>query len=506
MRSVNALKTRHELPARISRSAPGTWPKPRLSPAPRLCKLCTPFVAVPSNRLIGSALCEDGLCLEEEHGAVLVKDELDLMLQVLPADVRQPLVNHPDRGSLLEIVLDLGRRPEARFLGGKGGSYLRDAEITHEDLQHAVEAVGDFGADNRAGVHGTLHRISALRNRKGDVIGLTCRVGRAVMGHTDLMRDLLEGNQSVLFLGRPGVGKTTVIRELARVLADEMHRRVVIVDTSNEIGGDGDVPHPAIGAARRMQVPDPCRQHNVMIEAVENHMPQVVIVDEIGTEAEAVACRTIAERGVQLIGTAHGRFLENLIKNPTLTDLIGGVHCVTLGDDEAKHRKTQKSVLERKGPPTFPLVVEMRERTCWVVHCTEESVDALLQGKIPTVQVRRRENSDSSVDVQQTSYDKVAEIEADDSPVSSTGSYDNDFEATLSSGQYSVKVDGSAAWSDRTPAKQNLAGITYGQEVRVYGSQPSGFMYGLSSTATTTTKSSKRTKARSKAMKERKQQ
>jgi stage III sporulation protein SpoIIIAA len=332
-----------------------------------------------------------------------------MLLQVLPADIRNKLLKHGRRAELLEVVLDLGRRPEARFLdlgnGQGGGEYLRDEEVTREDLIAAQEAVGDFGGDNRAGVEGTLHRISAIRNRREDVVGLTCRVGRAVTGHIDMIRDILSSQQGILFLGRPGVGKTTVIREMARVLADDFHKRVVIVDTSNEIGGDGDVPHPAIGGARRMQVRDPSMQHRVMIEAVENHMPEVVIVDEIGTEAEALACRSIAERGVQLVGTAHGQMLENLIKNPTLSDLVGGIQSVTLGDEEARNRGTQKSVLERKGPPTFPLVVEMRERNNWVVHQTDRSVDALLHGKRPSVEVRTRDAQTFEVVVDRRSYD-----------------------------------------------------------------------------------------------------
>jgi len=334
---------------------------------------------------------EEG-CRPNEDGCVVVSDDLDALLDILPPKVMQPLVSHPRRNQLLEVIMDLGRRPEARFLGGVGGEFLHDEPISHEDLLTASQKVGQFGGDNRAGITSTLHRISAIRNRGKEVVGLTCRVGRAVTGHIDMIRDMLDTPvlPSLLFLGRPGVGKTTVIRELARTLSDDFHKRVVIVDTSNEIGGDGDVPHPAIGGARRMQVADPTQQHCVMIEAVENHMPEVIIVDEIGTEAEALACRTIAERGVILIGTAHGQYLENLIKNPTLSDLVGGVQTVTLGDDEARFRGTQKSVMERKALATFPIVIEMRERSHWVAHLVEQSVDALLVGKRPTVQMRTR--------------------------------------------------------------------------------------------------------------------
>jgi stage III sporulation protein SpoIIIAA len=261
--------------------------------------------------------------------------------------------------------------------------------VTHEQLQACVDRVGHFGADNRAGIEQTLHRISAIRNRKGEVIGLTCRVGRAIFGTISMIRGLVETGQSILMLGRPGVGKTTALREIARILADEFHKRVVIIDSSNEIAGDGDIPHPAIGRARRMQVARPELQHQVMIEAVENHMPEVIVIDEIGTELEALAARTIAERGVQLVGTAHGNQLENLIKNPTLSDLIGGIQSVTLGDEEARRRGSQKSVLERKAPPTFDIAVEMLERQRWVVHeQVSHTVDHLLRGHRPPLQVR----------------------------------------------------------------------------------------------------------------------
>lgn len=314
--------------------------------------------------------------------------------QVLPPRLAGRLEHHPLRSDLIEVVMDLGRRPEARFSTmGAAYEYLSDHQVTRPELDAAAAAVGPFGSDNRSGIPGTLHRISALRNRRGGVVGLTCRVGRAVTGQVEMIRDILETGQSVLFLGRPGAGKTTVIREVSRVLSDDMGRRVVVVDASNEIGGDGDVPHPSIGGARRMQVPDRSRQHEVMVQAVENHTPQVIVVDEVSTEAEAAACRTVAERGVTLIATAHGCFLEDLIKNPSLADLVGGVRPVTLGDEAAAARRGvlrgKKTALERAAPPAFPVVVEMRARGAWVAHDAARSVDAMLAGRVPDVQLRR---------------------------------------------------------------------------------------------------------------------
>ncbi|MBD1867317.1 AAA family ATPase [Cyanobacteria bacterium FACHB-471] len=314
-------------------------------------------------------------------------NELQLLLEMLPQEIGQSLYHHPQRDALVEVVLDLGRRPEARF--PNQAEYLSEQVVTQGQLQDCTDRVGHFGADNRAGIEQTLHRISAIRNRQGEIIGLTCRVGRAIEGTIAMIRDLVETGQSILMLGRPGVGKTTALREIARVLADDLNKRVVIIDTSNEIAGDGDIPHPAIGRARRMQVARPELQHQVMIEAVENHMPEVIVIDEIGTELEALAARTIAERGVQLVGTAHGNQLENLIKNPTLSDLVGGIQSVTLGDDEARRRGSQKSVLERKAPPTFEIAVEMQERQKWVVHeSVTDTVDRLLRGNQPARQIR----------------------------------------------------------------------------------------------------------------------
>ena len=317
-----------------------------------------------------------------------ITDDLNRLVSLLPAELQASLASPESRDQLLEVVLDLGRLPEARYSGWS--IPLGDSSITRADLKAMVERLGEFGSDNRAGIERTLHRISAIRNRRGEVVGLTCRVGRAVFGTVEMVRDLLDSGDSLLLMGRPGVGKTTALREIARVLADDLGKRVVVIDTSNEIAGDGDIPHPAIGRARRMQVARPELQHHVMIEAVENHMPEVIVIDEIGTELEARAARTIAERGVTLVATAHGNALSNLIKNPTLCDLIGGIESVTLGDDEARRRRSQKTVLERAAEPTFTMAVEMHSRSRWAVYReVGRAVDALLRGQVPSSEERK---------------------------------------------------------------------------------------------------------------------
>lgn len=319
-----------------------------------------------------------------------ITDDLDALLGVLPITIGQSVKTANDSSNLLEVILDLGRTPTARFL--KGEVILSQDEITREEIDFVAKRIGTFDTDNRAGLERTLHRISAIRNRRGDVVGLTCRVGRAVYGTTDIIKDLIESGKSLLILGRPGVGKTTMLREAARILAENL--RVIIVDTSNEIGGDGDVPHPAVGRARRMQVATPAFQHEVMIEAVENHNPEVIVIDEIGRELEATAARTIAERGVQLIGTAHGNTLENLLLNPTLSDLVGGIESVTLSDEEARRRGTQKTVLERRSPPTFDVLIEIQTRDQVAVHTdVAESVDSLLRGKPISPETRSRDEN-----------------------------------------------------------------------------------------------------------------
>ena len=321
------------------------------------------------------------------------EEELNLLFQALPPRIAGAAQRvSRGRGDLLEVVLDLGREPEARFTDGE--VILDSTNVGHADLEYVAQHVGAFGDDNRAGIERTLHRISAIRNRSGEIVGLTCRVGRAVTGTIDIIKDIVVSGQSILLLGPPGIGKTTMLRECARVLSDERNKRVVIVDTSNEIAGDGDIPHPGIGRSRRMQVRTPAQQHAVMIEAVENHMPQCIVIDEIGTELEAAAARTIAERGVQLVGTAHGSNLDNLLVNPTLNDLLGGIQTVTLSDEEARRRGTQKSVLERKSPPTFDVLIEIQERDRVAVHApVAETVDEALRGRVKPPQLRLRGES-----------------------------------------------------------------------------------------------------------------
>lgn len=317
-----------------------------------------------------------------------IVDNLDSLMQVLPLDIRRAVNESGRRDDLLEVILDLGRVPTARYTDEE--IVLLDREVSQEDIDWVVERVGEFDADNRAGIARTLHRIAAIRNRKSRIVGLTCRVGRAVFGTITIVEDLIESGKSVLLLGRPAVGKTTMLREAARVLAEK--KRVVIVDTSNEIAGDGDIPHPAIGRARRMQVSMPSLQHEVMIEAVENHNPEVIVIDEIGREMEALAARTIAERGVQLIATAHGNTLDNLMLNPTLSDLIGGIESVTLSDEEARRRGTQKTVLERRAPPTFDILVEIQDRQRLIVRPdVAEAVDAMLRGNPVPEELRVRD-------------------------------------------------------------------------------------------------------------------
>ena len=318
---------------------------------------------------------------------IIIDEDLDKLFENLPFFINENLINHSNKHQLIEIVMDLGRRPEARFTTGR--EYLSRKIISWQDIDYTVKRISKFSTDNRAGIERTLHRISCIRNRQSLINGLTCRVGRAIFGTISVIRDLLESGHSILVLGKPGIGKTTIIREIARVLSEEMEKRVIIIDTSNEIGGDSDIPHYGIGKARRMQVQKTELQHQIMMEAIENHMPEIIIIDEIGTELEALAARTIAEKGVQLVGTTHGNSLDNLIKNPTLSDLIGGIQYVTLSDDEAKRRGTQKSILERKAYPAFQIAIEINDQTLWTIHeNVQNSIDLLLRGNVNFEQVR----------------------------------------------------------------------------------------------------------------------
>ncbi|XP_022634419.1 uncharacterized protein ycf45 isoform X2 [Vigna radiata var. radiata] len=330
-------------------------------------------------------------------GSVFPEDEPDVelgrLLSLLPEEMRRRVSDHAELPQLIEVVMDLGRKPLARF--PSGDFVISEYPITVQDIEHATAQVGDFAVDNRAGISRTLHRISAIRNRKGTIIGLTCRAGRAISGSAMLLQDLIKDGASLLLIGPPGVGKTTIIREIARMLANDYKKRVMIVDTSNEIGGDGDIPHAGIGNARRMQVPNSDAQHKVLIEAVENHMPQVIVIDEIGTKLEAMAASTIAQRGIQLVATAHGITIENLIMNPSLEMLVGGIQSVTLGDEEASRRGVQKTVLERKGPSTFSCGVEIISKTELRIHRSlEATVDAILSGRFPNVEIRKMKSQE----------------------------------------------------------------------------------------------------------------
>lgn len=393
-----------------------------------------------------------------------ITDDLHILMGVLPQEIAKAVARANNSDNLIEIIMDLGRPPTARFVTGE--IRLLEREVTSADIADVVKHLGDFDADNRAGLERTLHRISALRNRHNQIVGLTCRVGRAVYGTIDIIQDLIESEKSLLLLGKPGIGKTTMLREAARMLAEK--RRVIIVDTSNEIGGDGDVPHPAVGQARRMQVARPSLQHEVMIEAVENHNPEVIVIDEIGRELEAVAARTIAERGVQLIGTAHGRTLENLLLNPTLSDLVGGIESVTLSDEEARRRGTQKTVLERRAPPTFDVLIELLDRDRVAVHADVASaVDGLVRGYPEPAEIRFRKEDGSIGTEKQATPPPAA-----NRPAGRTGKRTGDFGQEISAQGYRRQENGGgfapAEVLGSNGSKHSVEKIKANQPIRIY--------------------------------------
>jgi len=253
---------------------------------------------------------------------MIICEDLISLIIVFPDFVQIPLKTYRTNSKLMEIIFDIVKYPEARFTSGV--VILAPRIICKQDMYFVLKKITTFNVKNRAGINKTLHGISCLKNREDQIIGLTCRVGRSIIGFTNKIRDILLHDKSILILGKPGSVKTKIIREIARIFSNELQKQVAIVDTSNEIVGDNDVPHVVVGRARRLQVKKFNLQHQVLIEVVENHMPEVLIIDEISTETETLSARTIAERGVQLIATAHGNSLVNLVKNLVLVNLIGG--------------------------------------------------------------------------------------------------------------------------------------------------------------------------------------
>jgi hypothetical protein len=320
-----------------------------------------------------------------------IKNNLEKMLSIFPDRIKSTLLKHPEKLKLIEITIDLGKIPQARFFSHY--EYVSSTAINNSEISKIINSLTKFNNDNRTGINKTLHRISCIKNKDGIIVGLTCRIGRNISGGITIIRDLLETKKSILLLGQPGSGKTTIIREIANILSSENDKRVIVIDNANEIGGGNDITHNGIGYSRRMQVETNKVPEKTMIEAVENHTPEVIIIDEIGTQREAETTQTIAERGVQLIATAHGYFLLNLLKNPTLSQLVGGLEYVTLGDEEAKKRNSKKTIIERKGLSTFEIIIELKANNfCVIYENSELAIDRILKGRNPRFQVRNYSN------------------------------------------------------------------------------------------------------------------
>ncbi len=316
------------------------------------------------------------------------KDSIATLFDIFPAKIVK-LLQNIDNEKLIEVICDIDRPLIARYLDG---SEIELAyTITAKDLQaiSTNRLLTAFTANNRCGIDKTLHRIACIRGKDGQsILGLTIRIGRILTPQIDLIADIIDTGESVLFLGKPAAGKTTKLRECADYLSTEGGKRVIIIDSCNEIGGEGNVPHFAVGRARRMPIPQGKKQYEIMLEAVESHNPQVLIIDEISTREEAMACKTIGERGIQLLASAHGERIENLIKNPAINTIIGGAASVTVGDKEAS-KTGNKVVLKREFMPVFSHIIELTSYKEVQIHSNlEKAVDMFFNGSKFNPEVR----------------------------------------------------------------------------------------------------------------------
>lgn len=360
-------------------------------------KMIQKSILVKQNRLDNALTVTQDLKESTTH-------EAENLLALLPPEFQ--LDNHVNRADLMEVVLDIGRRPFAWVNGERHflGTHNDGLVVSRQHLDDIVRPL-HFGADNRAGINGSLHRISAVRNRDDDIVGLTLRVGRYIAGNSIMIADILAGmpHASILICGEPGSGKTSIIRDAARFLAER--NSLLIIDTSCEIGGSGDVPHHCIGLSRRMQVKSVKDQAQVMVECVQNHTPAVMVIDEIGRKAEVQAALTCKERGVRIIASAHGN-MPGLVRNQALCDLVGGIEAVTVGDttarQEAKRRRKKmasKIQAQRRGPPIFDVIIEVKRGVLheWhIVSKSADAVDSILRDGTYNAQVRTRQDSGSS--------------------------------------------------------------------------------------------------------------